>query len=56
MKLKVAQIGNSCGVVLPKELLSKLNVEKGDDLFVVESPIGITLSPLDPEVEEQITL
>ena len=52
--LKLTQIGNSVGVVLPKELLGLLHVEKGDTLYVTQSPSGVTLTPYDPAVEEQL--
>lgn len=54
LALKLTQIGNSVGVILPKELLGLLHVEKGDALYVTESPSGITLTPYDPTVEEQL--
>ena len=54
--LKVTQIGNSLGVILPKEFLAKLKVGKGGELFVTDSPTGITLSGYDPSFEEQLEL
>jgi len=48
-KLKVTAIGNSTGVILPKELLEKLRVSRGDELMVHETPDGILLSPYDAE-------
>jgi len=55
--LKVTQIGNSYGVILPKEMLARLRVEKGDALFVSEAANGgYTLSPYDPALEEQLKL
>ena len=54
MKLKITTVGNSAGVVLPKELLTRLRVEKGDELFVTELPDGIKLAPYDPEFERQM--
>lgn len=53
-KLKLTVIGNSTGVVLPPELLEKLRVERGDDLMVLETADGITLTPCDPEFAEQM--
>ena len=47
-------IGNSTGVVLPKELLQRLRVEKGDTLFVLETPHGIELVPYDPDFAAQM--
>lgn len=52
--LKLTQIGNSVGVILPKEVLAKLKVEKGDTLFVTEATNGVTLTPYDPGLDEQI--
>ena len=56
MKLKITTVGNSAGVVLPKELLTRLRVEKGDELFVTELPDGIKLAPYDPEFERQMAV
>jgi putative addiction module antidote len=52
--LKLTQVGNSVGVVLPREMLAKLGVEKGDTLFVSESPDGLRLVRTDPEFEAQM--
>jgi len=54
--LKLTQIGNSIGVILPKELLARLKVEKGDTLYVTDTPSGIALTPYDPSFEEQLEL
>lgn len=54
--LKLTQIGNSVGVVLPKDLLAKLNLDKGDSLFVTESPDGLRITAHDPEFEHQMRL
>ena len=53
-RLKVRQIGNSLGVVLTKELLAKLRVDKDDELHVIETPDGVELRPYDPELERQL--
>ncbi|MDH4451190.1 MAG: AbrB/MazE/SpoVT family DNA-binding domain-containing protein [Rhodoferax sp.] len=53
--LKLTQIGNSVGVILPKEVLARLKVEKGDTLFMSEAANGVTLSTYDPEFEAQMT-
>lgn len=52
--LKVTTIGNSTGVVLPKEILQRLRIEKGDNLYVLETPHGIELVPYDPEFVTQM--
>ena len=54
--LKITQIGNSVGVVLPKELLARLHIEKGDTLYATESPEGVRLTPFNPEFEKQMEL
>lgn len=53
-KLKLTAIGNSVGVILPKEILEKLRVDRGDELMVLETPDGITLTPFDPEFAQQM--
>jgi putative addiction module antidote len=55
-KLKITSIGNSAGVILPKEVLEKLRVEKGATLFLTETPNGIELSAHDDEVERQMEI
>ena len=52
--LKLRAIGNSVGVVLPKELLAALKVGEGDTLHVVQTKDGVILTPLDPSVAEQL--
>ncbi len=52
--LKLTQIGNSVGVILPKELLAKLKLEKGDSLFWTEVANGVHLTVSDPEFEAQM--
>lgn len=54
MKLKVTTIGNSAGVILPKELLARLRVQKGDELYALETPDGIKLTSYDPTLAEQM--
>ncbi len=52
--LKITQIGNSVGVILPKDLLARLKVEKGDTLFWTEAAHGVNLTAYDPEFESQV--
>ena len=54
--LKITQIGNSVGVILPKEVLARLKVQKGDSLFVTDLPDGVALRPYDAEFAEQMEL
>lgn len=48
--LKLTQIGNSVGVVLPKEALAMLHIDKGDTVYLVETPEGFSMTPYDLEV------
>lgn len=54
MKLKITPIGNSFGVILPKETLTKLKVIGGDAVFLTETPDGYRITPYDPEFEAQM--
>jgi putative addiction module antidote len=54
LKLKLIRVGTSTGAVLPKEMLARLKVEKGDTLFAVETPSGYLLTPYDPEFDRQM--
>ncbi|MES9933182.1 MAG: AbrB/MazE/SpoVT family DNA-binding domain-containing protein [Candidatus Sedimenticola sp. PURPLELP] len=54
LKVKVTAIGNSMGIVLPKEALTKLHVEKGDVLYLVDSPEGLTLTPYQQDLDAQM--
>ena len=57
IQLKVSPIGDSIGVVLPKEALVKLNVGNGDSLYLTEMPGGeFKLAALNREVAEEIGL
>ena len=54
IELKLTAIGNSVGVVLPKEALARLKVAKGDTLYITETPDGYRLTPYDPAFEAQM--
>ena len=54
MKLKITAIGNSAGVILPKELLARLRLDKGDELYALETPDGVRLTAFDPELAAQM--
>jgi len=56
-KLKITTVGASAGIILNKEVMGKLNVKKGDSLFLTEAPGGgYRLTPYDPEFERQMSL
>jgi putative addiction module antidote len=52
--VKITTVGNSAGIVLPKEILAKLHLEKGDQLFITETADGIQLTPYDQDFVEQM--
>jgi putative addiction module antidote len=52
--VKITTIGNSVGIVLPKEVLAKLNVEKGDSLYLIDTPEGIQLTPYDQDFANEM--
>jgi putative addiction module antidote len=55
--LKLIPVGNSTGVVLPKEVLSRLHVDRGDQLFLTEAPDGsYRISAFDPEFAAQMEM
>lgn len=54
MKLKITAIGNSAGIILPKELLARLRVDKGDELYALETPDGVRLTTYDPVFAAQM--
>ncbi|GLR63292.1 transcriptional regulator [Marinospirillum insulare] len=55
LKVKVTNVGNSMGILLPKEALGKMKANKGDFLYLVESPEGYTLTPYQQDFEEQVS-
>jgi putative addiction module antidote len=56
VKLKVTTVGSLAGIVLPKEVLARLKVAKGDSVFLTESPDGFRITPYDPDFEHQMGL
>ncbi len=53
--LKIRKIGNSYGVVLPKDVLDHLKVKEGDELFLIDAPDGsLKITPHDPEHEKVV--
>lgn len=52
--VKITTIGNSVGIVLPKEVLRKLRVAKGDSLYLSDTPEGIQLTPYDQNFAEEM--
>jgi putative addiction module antidote len=54
MKLKIITIGNSAGVILPGDLLARLRLQKGDELYALETADGIKLTVFDPTLAGQM--
>lgn len=55
IELKVKKIGNSLGLVLPKEVVAKLNVSEGDGLFLTDGANGgLRITPEDPNFGKQM--
>ena len=54
LKLKVRKIGNSLGVVLPKEALDRLHADEGTRLFLIEAPHGVYLTTYGPAFEKKM--
>ena len=53
-KLTLRKIGTSTGLILPKAELDRLHVAEGDELYLIETPNGLELTPYDPEFEAQL--
>ena len=52
--LKLTRIGNSLGLILPKEVLARLKLAKGDHIFITEAPDGYRITPHNPAFEAQM--
>jgi putative addiction module antidote len=53
--LKVRKVGNSLGIVLPKEVISRLRTGEGQELFLLEGPDNTyRITPFDPTFEKQM--
>jgi putative addiction module antidote len=57
MSLKITRVGSSSGVILNKEAMAKLRVEKGDTIYLTEAPDGgLRITPYNPDFERQMSL
>lgn len=54
--LKLIAVGNSTGIILPKDMLARLQLSQGDQLTAVDTPDGVELRRYDPEFEEQMSV
>ncbi|MFI5382387.1 MAG: AbrB/MazE/SpoVT family DNA-binding domain-containing protein [Tepidisphaerales bacterium] len=56
VKLKVRKVGNSLGLVLPQEALTRLRVREGDELLLTDSSEGMHLTPHDPDFARKMAI
>ena len=54
--LKLTQIGNSLGLILPREVLARLKLQKGDTGFVTDAANGVMPTPYDPDLDQQLEI
>ncbi|GLS32862.1 putative addiction module antidote [Mesorhizobium albiziae] len=54
MNVTLRKIGNSEGVILPKEVLDRHNLQAGDKLELIDTKEGFTLKPSDEVFERQM--
>ena len=54
--VKVTTIGSSVGIVLPKEILSRLHIDKGDTVYLTDSPDGVRISPYNPAFARKVEI
>ena len=53
-KVRLRQVGGSIGLTVPKHMAERLNVDVGDEVFVVETEQGILITPYDPTFERSL--
>ena len=56
MELKLVKIGNSVGLVLPKEVRARMKLDSGDTVYLTEAPDGFKITPYDPEFGRQMEI
>ncbi len=56
LKAKITTVGSSAGITLPKEVMHKLKVAKGDYLYVIETPHGYELTPYNEQFIKQMEI
>ena len=55
-KLKIRRQGNSLGLTLPKDLVSEMGFQEGDQLFIVRTPDGVQLTRFDPDFADALEI
>jgi putative addiction module antidote len=56
MRLKITSVDSALGLVLPKEVLQKLELKEGDSVYLTETADGVRITPCDPEFDRQMEL
>jgi len=56
LALKLTSVGNSVGVILPKEALARLKVDKGDTIYLTEAPDGYRVTPYAEGFDEKMAV
>ncbi len=56
MEIKLRKVGNSVALIVPKEVRSKMGVQEGDSVYLVENPDGYRITPYDPELSKQMAI
>ena len=52
--LKLTKVGTSTGTIIPKEMLARMKVAKGDTLFAIETKDGYLITPYDPAIADEL--
>ncbi len=52
--VKITTVGNSAGIVLPREIMARMKVRKGDVLILTEADGGYQVTPYDPAFARQV--
>ena len=52
----IRQIGNSLGTTLPKDMLDRMHLEKGDPVFIIETEHGLLITPYDPDFADAMDI
>ena len=55
IKSKITTVGSSVGIILPKEVMARLHLQKGDTVTFIETPNGIEITAYDPEFDEEMS-
>jgi antitoxin component of MazEF toxin-antitoxin module len=56
LKLKLSKVGTATGLVLPEEMLQRLHVREGEDVFAIQTSVGYTITTLHFRVQKQIEI